>query len=166
MVLKNPEVITSRKRVAGRETILKAIFDFVKSVVIEHGVVTRADERGGDIHVVFELNNFNGLYFALSIGNESMEGDNIQISYSPSQNRRYLVFSTNYPKGGGEYRVHFFSEEVDWQEAFACAVEHAGKILVKWHAEWPKDWHAAESRRNRKKEAIRLIEKVKTPGLA
>ena len=91
-----------------------------------------------------------------------MEGDNVQISYSPSQNSRFLVFSANYRKGVEKYRIHFFSEEAEWQEAFAYAAEQADEILAERRAKQPKDWHAAERARQRKKEAAELMEKTES----
>ncbi|MCX6760476.1 MAG: hypothetical protein NTW46_04025 [Candidatus Nealsonbacteria bacterium] len=158
----NKGLMAFKERTAGREEILQAILDFVKSVVLKRGIVTKADERGGNIYVTFELNDFNRLYFAWSVSNAYIEGDNVQISYSPSRNKRYLVFSANYRKDAEKCQIHFFSEEPDWQKAFAYAVKHVSEILTKWHAKQPKDWHEAERARRRKKEAVQLMEKAES----
>ncbi|MCX6721081.1 MAG: hypothetical protein NT026_00535, partial [Candidatus Staskawiczbacteria bacterium] len=136
MVLKNIGLETSRKRVVGREEILKAIFDFVKSVVPKHGTEAKLEGRGSNIRMVRELDNFNNLYFVWSVNSRLATRDNIQISFGPFQDKRCLVFSADYINVNGveECQINFFLEEPKWQEALAYAINHKDEVAAQWRA--------------------------------
>jgi hypothetical protein len=136
MRIEGKNLMASKKIITGKEIILQAILDFVKFFVLRHGTVPKLEGRGSTVRLVRELNNFSKLYFVWSIDVKSNTNgalspagrENIQISYGPDKNSRSLVFSADYYGGTEKCKIHFFSEEPDWQKAFDHVAEIANMI--------------------------------------
>lgn len=136
MRIEGKNLMASKKIITGKEIILQAILDFVKSFVLKHGTVAKLEGRGNTVRLVRELNNFSKLYFVWSINVKSNSNgalsptgkENVQISYGPDKNSRSLVFSADYYEDTKKYKIHFFSEEPAWQKAFDHVAEIANMI--------------------------------------
>jgi len=132
-------LLAFKERTAGREDMLLAILDFVKSFVSKHGTRPRLEGRGSTVRLVRELDDFNKLYFVWSASRIPVAKDNILISYGPSQDKRRVVFSADYWEDIKEWQIHFFSEDLDWQEAFAFVLSHKDKFMVKLRAKQSRE---------------------------